>query len=66
MSTEAPSGSGTIQRIDQTLASLEQASCDPEFPQHCRGMMDDVRAALLAPHFPALQAQMNQNRSDAG
>ena len=47
MSTEAPSGSGTIQRIDQTLAALEQASCDPEFPQHCRGMMDDVRAALL-------------------
>ena len=47
MSTEAPSGSGTIQRIDQTLAALEQASCDPEFPQHCLGMVDDVRAALL-------------------
>lgn len=47
MSTEAPSGSGTIQRIDQTLAALKQASCDPEFPQHCLGMMDDVRAALL-------------------
>ena len=47
MSGQVPAGKDAIQRIDQTLSALEQASCDPDFPQHCRGMMDDVRTALL-------------------
>lgn len=47
MSGQVPAGNDAIQRIDQTLSALEQASCDPDFPQHCRGMMDDVRTALL-------------------
>lgn len=39
--------SALLARLDATLSALEAASCDPEFPEHCRDMLGDVCRSLL-------------------